>query len=163
MKRDDQSAQGSWIGMMWGFGLLAVVIIGGGLARLVWTAEQGPEQVDGPFLVVRQPDVIDGKDVATGLVVDQDWELVKGSCLSCHSAKLITQNRMSRDRWEGTIRWMQETQNLGDLYDNEPKILDYLARNYAPKKRGRRPRLENIEAGLKNSLMLVTPLKEKYG
>ncbi|MEL6291108.1 MAG: class II fumarate hydratase [Pseudomonadota bacterium] len=28
---------------------------------------------------------------------------------------------------------------------------------------GIEPRLENIEAGLKNSLMLVTPLKEKYG
>ena len=28
---------------------------------------------------------------------------------------------------------------------------------------GIKPRLENIEAGLRNSLMLVTPLKEKYG
>ncbi|MCB1473379.1 MAG: class II fumarate hydratase, partial [Rhodobiaceae bacterium] len=28
---------------------------------------------------------------------------------------------------------------------------------------GIEPRLDNIEAGLKNSLMLVTPLKEKYG
>ena len=28
---------------------------------------------------------------------------------------------------------------------------------------GIEPRLENIEKGLKNSLMLVTPLKEKYG
>ena len=28
---------------------------------------------------------------------------------------------------------------------------------------GIEPRLDNIETGLKNSLMLVTPLKEKYG
>ena len=28
---------------------------------------------------------------------------------------------------------------------------------------GIEPRLDNIERGLKNSLMLVTPLKEKYG
>jgi fumarate hydratase class II len=28
---------------------------------------------------------------------------------------------------------------------------------------GIEPRLDNIESGLRNSLMLVTPLKEKYG
>ena len=40
---------------------------------------------------------------------------------------------------------MQETQKLWDLGENEPLILDYLAKNYANTKTGRRLNLENIE------------------
>jgi hypothetical protein len=43
------------------------------------------------------------------------------------------------------IDWMQETQGLEDLGEHEPLILDYLAKYYAPQKKGRRPNLENIE------------------
>ena len=63
----------------------------------------------------------------------------------CHSALLVTQNRMSRESWEATIRWMQQTQNLWDLGKNEEIILNYLATYYAPEKKGRRQNLQDIE------------------
>lgn len=68
-------------------------------------------------------------------------ELVQAHCSACHSLALITQNRMTRDRWLDTIRWMQETQGLWPLGEQEPVILDYLAKHFAPVATGRRPAL----------------------
>jgi len=85
--------------------------------------------------------VVDGIHVASGLVVDDGFIQVKATCLACHSAKLVTQNRATRDGWKKMIRWMQETQNLWELGDNEAVILDYLAKHYAPDEAGRRPNL----------------------
>jgi len=67
------------------------------------------------------------------------------NCTTCHSAELVTQNKMTRDGWLATIRWMQESQNLWDLGQNEDLILDYLAKNYAPEDTGRRRSLGKIE------------------
>ncbi|MGB5820395.1 MAG: monoheme cytochrome C, partial [Saonia sp.] len=67
------------------------------------------------------------------------------NCTNCHSAKLVTQNRMNRERWIATIRWMQETQNLWDLGNNEEIIVNYLVTNYPPKKKGRREILTDID------------------
>jgi hypothetical protein len=89
--------------------------------------------------------VADSLDVVTGLVVDDALPLVKGNCIGCHSAKLITQNRASREGWKSMIVWMQETQKLWDLGENEDEILDYLARHYAPEEVGRRENLQNIQ------------------
>lgn len=89
--------------------------------------------------------IVEGIHVATGLIVDDGFIQVKASCTSCHSANLVTQNRADRKGWEKMIRWMQETQNLWDLGPNEPIILDYLAKNYAPVDKGRRANLSNIE------------------
>jgi cytochrome c5 len=86
--------------------------------------------------------IVDGKDVETGLIAADGYLTVKQNCTSCHSAKLITQNHLSRDRWENTIRWMQKNQNLGDLGASEPIILDYLATNYGPQNTGRRKPLD---------------------
>ena len=35
-------------------------------------------------------------------------QLVVDTCTACHSAKLVLQNRMTRDNWDETITWMQE-------------------------------------------------------
>ncbi len=86
-----------------------------------------------------------GMHVATGFVDDEGMEATIQNCTSCHSAKLVTQNRMSREGWKATITWMQETQNLWDLGTNEELILTYLAKNYAPTAKGRRQNLEHIE------------------
>lgn len=91
------------------------------------------------------PGVVDGIDTLTGLVAAGDYLLVKGNCLACHSAKLITQNRADREGWLGMIHWMQEKQNLPDLGPNEGPILDYLSTYYAPEESGRRPPLEVTE------------------
>ena len=89
--------------------------------------------------------VVNGIHVATGMIYDDNFTLVKNACTSCHSAKLVTQNRATRDGWEQMIRWMQATQGLQDLGKNEPKILDYLAKNYAPTEVGRRKILNQEE------------------
>ncbi|MBC9794422.1 monoheme cytochrome C [Sinomicrobium weinanense] len=85
-----------------------------------------------------------GIHVRTGLVEAEGLMTVVNNCTNCHSAKLITQNRMTKERWVTTIRWMQETQNLWDLGANEDIIIDYLVQNYPPRKKGRRQGLGNI-------------------
>ena len=86
--------------------------------------------------------VINGIHVETGLVYGEGFETVRGNCTGCHSAKLITQNRATREGWTAMIRWMQEKQGLRDLGDSEPVILAYLAANYAPQEVGRRAGLD---------------------
>ena len=86
--------------------------------------------------------VVDGIHVQSGLIFAEGFEIVRGTCTACHSAKLVTQNRATRDGWEQMIRWMQKTQGLWDLGANEPIILDYLAANYAPEEVGRRANLD---------------------
>lgn len=86
-----------------------------------------------------------GVHVRTGFVAGEGLMLVVNNCTNCHSAKLVTQNRMSKERWLATIRWMQETQNLWDLGGNEEPIVNYLATYYAPTEKGRRQNLADIE------------------
>lgn len=78
-------------------------------------------------------------DTQTGLIIDKGFESVKKQCTVCHSAKLIVQNKATRQGWKDTIRWMQETQGLQKLNQStEQEILSYLAKNYAPNVQGRR-------------------------
>lgn len=86
--------------------------------------------------------VIDGVHVQTGLIYAEGFDIVRGTCTACHSAKLVTQNRATREGWTEMIRWMQAKQGLWDLGPNEPVILDYLAANYAPEEIGRRANLD---------------------
>lgn len=97
-----------------------------------------PEEVDADK-------IINGIHVATGFVEGDGLMLVVQNCTSCHSAKLVTQNRMSKEKWLATIRWMQESQNLWDLGVNEAPILDYLSTYYAPNQIGRRANLTDVE------------------
>ncbi len=89
--------------------------------------------------------VADSVDKETGLKISLGYTLVKTNCVRCHSPKLITDKRATRDGWLATIRWMQQTQGLWDLGKDEPVILDYLAKNYPPKNEGRRPPLKTPE------------------
>ncbi len=86
-----------------------------------------------------------GIHVSTGFVDDDGMLVTIQNCTNCHSAKLVTQNRMSREGWEATIKWMQETQNLWDLGTNQELILSYLSKNYAPLSKGRRQQLNQTE------------------
>ncbi|MEO9512506.1 MAG: monoheme cytochrome C [Flavobacteriaceae bacterium] len=85
-----------------------------------------------------------GIHITTGFVDGDGLTEVIQNCTNCHSAQLVTQNRMTREGWEATIRWMQETQNLWDLGDQEETILNYLSINYAPQKKGRREPLTAV-------------------
>jgi hypothetical protein len=86
-----------------------------------------------------------GIHLRTGLKEGVGLMETVNNCTNCHSAKLVTQNRMDAARWAATIDWMQETQNLWDLGGNEEIIINYLVTNYPIKKKGRRVYLENIE------------------
>jgi hypothetical protein len=91
------------------------------------------------------PDRIEnGIHVETGFVDAEGMMTVVRNCTACHSSKLILQNRMNADRWNSTIKWMQQTQNLPDLGKNQEIIVNYLATNYPPVDTGRRPALTNI-------------------
>ena len=84
-------------------------------------------------------------DETTGLVVSEGLNLVIANCTACHSSKLITQFHTDRQGWLEKIRWMQQKQKLWDLGEAEPKILDYLAKNYPPtEKVNRRAKLKTI-------------------
>lgn len=137
-------------------GLVAVVVILTGLvlalvfqpeisARLsVFTSEEAIEKPQP--LTDLSTELVDGKDLETGLLAGEGLELVKANCTACHSSALILQNRFTREGWHGKIVWMQETQGLWELGANESIILDYLAANYAPEApKGRRVPLTGIE------------------
>ncbi len=81
-------------------------------------------------------------DADTGLVVAEGFELVKGQCTVCHSAKLVIQNRGDEEHWVGLIRWMQKTQGLWPFDEKtEHTIVSYLATHYGAEEGGRRPGL----------------------
>ena len=72
-------------------------------------------------------------DPVTGFKMTGDWELVRGNCTACHSAKLVTQQRGTAEQWLAMIRWMQKKQNLWQFDPGtEERIIAYLAENYPP-------------------------------
>jgi hypothetical protein len=96
-------------------------------------------------------------DPASGLIIDDNWTLVRNNCSACHSAQLVTQNRGSRQNWLDMIRWMQETQGLWPFdAETEKGILDYLEKNYAPGTVHRR-------VPISKSLMPENPYENKKG
>ena len=109
--------------------------------------DQGLTERDSVDLVMKNDPALveDGIHVLTGLKAEEGYKLVWSNCTPCHSARLLTQNRATREGWQSMIRWMQATQNLWDLGPNEEKIIDYLATYYAPEGKGRRKPLTEIE------------------
>ncbi len=89
--------------------------------------------------------VEDGIHLKSGLIVDKGYQLILNNCGACHSYKLVTQNSASAEGWTETIRWMQATQKLWDLGENEALIVAYLAKNYGVKKASRRLPLDKVE------------------
>jgi len=80
-------------------------------------------------VVAAEPEI----DPVTGFRMTGDWELVRGNCTACHSAKLITQQRGSAEQWLTMIRWMQKKQNLWQFDPGtENRIIAYLSENYPP-------------------------------
>ncbi len=102
------------------------------LALLVACAEKEKTADTTPAtepLAVSEPQI----DPVTGFKMTGDWELVRGNCTACHSAKLITQQRGTAEQWLAMIRWMQKKQNLWQFEPGtEERIIAYLAENYPP-------------------------------
>lgn len=105
-----------------------------------------PVESEQAVVVEEDPnEIVNGIHVRTGLVEGVGLMETVNNCTACHSAKLITQNRMDHDRWKATIQWMQETQNLWDLGANEEVIINYLVTNYPPVAKGRRAPLRDVQ------------------
>jgi hypothetical protein len=122
-----------------GLSLLAVLVGFCWLAHVPASQSRSQANLPSGAFLVR-----DSLDAQTGLVLAPGFQVVKSNCVRCHSPQLITAKRATREGWEGTIRWMQATQGLGDLGKEEALILDYLAKHYAPTQEGRRPPLKDI-------------------
>ncbi|MEM6801874.1 MAG: cytochrome C [Bacteroidota bacterium] len=121
-------------------GVLGCVLLGMTylyVAQLPKSSEQKTELAE-----VTDAGIEDGIDVASGFIAQGDYKLVIANCTSCHSSKLVTQNRASREGWQEMIRWMQANHKLWDLQSYEDPILDYLATYYAPEDEGRRRPLQ---------------------
>jgi cytochrome c len=55
------------------------------------------------------------------------------TCNACHSIRLVTQQRLPRQRWDQLLDWMVEEQGMTELTADERRvILQYLATQYGP-------------------------------
>lgn len=131
--------------------LLAFGLIGIGLIAYLKNPElfnSTSESSEEEYVVVSEEDsdkIENGVHLRTGFVEGEGLMETVNNCTNCHSSELVLQNRMSKENWLATIRWMQETQNLWDLGGNEEIIVDYLVKNYPVIKKGRRGTLTDIE------------------
>lgn len=104
------------------------------------------EKIETVKNVEEDPDrIVNGIHVRTGLKDGEGVLLVATTCTVCHSADIVMNNRMNEERWNTTIKWMQETQGLWELGSNQKIIVDYLTKNYPMPKATRRANLKNIE------------------
>lgn len=68
----------------------------------------------------------------SGLPAGPGREEVYYTCKSCHSLMLVTQQGMSRERWDETLEWMVEDQGMNEIDDvlTRNLILDYLSTHF---------------------------------
>lgn len=102
-------------------------------------------QNDSVYIEIDDDRIENGIHVRTGFKDGKGLTEVINNCTNCHSSKLVIQNRMNKERWDATILWMQETQNLWDLGKNQEIIVDYLVTNYPIPEGNRRAALTNID------------------
>lgn len=55
------------------------------------------------------------------------------SCNACHSLMLVTQQGMSRERWDEALEWMVEEKGMSEIEDavRRDLILDYLSTHFS--------------------------------
>ena len=57
-----------------------------------------------------------------------------GLCAACHAYRIVSNQGLSRERWDETLTWMTERHNMPPLEGDDRKvILDYLAKAHPPK------------------------------
>ena len=62
---------------------------------------------------------------------DGTHEFVAGVCAACHSIKLVTQQKVSRARWDELLNWMVEKQGMARMEpEQRGQVLDYLDTNF---------------------------------
>ncbi|MEW5726819.1 MAG: hypothetical protein AB1918_03240 [Pseudomonadota bacterium] len=100
-------------------------------AVLVLAAGAASAQAPSPFLVA--PGGGAGEQEAA-LPPGEGREVVEGICSGCHSIRLVTQQRLSRERWDSLLDWMVAEQGMPELdAETRERVLDYLGSHLAPK------------------------------
>ena len=57
-----------------------------------------------------------------------------GLCTACHGYRLVSNQGMTRDKWDETMTWMTERHGMPDIQGaDRDLILDYLAAHHSPK------------------------------
>ncbi len=142
-KKYGNTKSNKWIlfGFIFTIGLVLVSFIA---YLLYFESNKKPENMVNEQ-AISDNEIENGIHVRTGLKEGEGLMTVVTHCTACHSAQLIIQNRMNKERWNATIRWMQETQNLWPLGENQEVIVNYLVKNYPVYSKGRRENLQNIE------------------
>lgn len=126
-------------------GIALVVYINSGPKLGQMNIEDSPNSKNSSYDPEDPNRIENGIHLRTGLKDTTGLMTVVNNCTACHSAEIIMQNRMNKEGWASTIKWMQETQNLWDLGENEAVIINYLVTNYPPTKKGRREVLKDIK------------------
>jgi hypothetical protein len=100
----------------------------------------GPLPATAKPLDKRSPQIAAGneEDEYQGLPPGKGRDEVFGICGACHSLKLVTQQGLSRDRWDYVLHYMVEEQEMPEL-DKEMTglILDYLTKFSGPNRKAR--------------------------
>ena len=103
--------------------LYVVGLLMGGPSATVLAAD-----VPSPFLT--QPGGAGRGEQTASLPPGEGREEVEASCSACHSLRMVTQQRLSRQRWNELLGWMVEEQGMAELDPaTHALVLDYLAGN----------------------------------
>lgn len=79
------------------------------------------------------PAATDTDETFQGLPVSAGVEDTFYSCSGCHSMELVTQQRLTRQRWDRLLDWMVAEQGMPPLDDAQRDlILSYLDRHFSP-------------------------------
>jgi cytochrome c len=88
--------------------LAAGAVLGAGAPRALETIEAPEDLPEGP-----------GRDTVFYM------------CSACHSMMIVTQQGLSRERWDDVLEWMVEEQGMAELDDaTRGEILDYLSTHF---------------------------------
>jgi hypothetical protein len=79
------------------------------------------------------PATLAQEDQLDGLPPGPGQEETYYACNACHSIRLVTQQRLSRERWDELLDWMVEKQGMPPLPEEDRTlVLGYLAEHFNP-------------------------------
>ncbi|MEI8592882.1 c-type cytochrome [Photobacterium sp. Hal280] len=97
-------------------------------AIIAWLATQNPTPPDWITESADEPVKSPGEGI---LAPGKDMALVASACSACHSLYLVTQQGLSKERWDALLTWMVEEQGMDELApDDREAILVYLSTYY---------------------------------
>ncbi len=83
--------------------------------------------------VASQPALTASSEDYGSLPIDDGVEITFNLCGACHSLRLVTQQRLTPQRWDHLLDWMVAEQGMPELIpEDRAAILGYLVRNFAP-------------------------------